>query len=1100
MSIKAPHFIKTTRQKQKIKLTRQQQELVAVPKGPTIQLVKGMAGTGKTTVIKERAIELGKSELVEESIVLVPTRVRGVSLRNKLAESTHVDISLPMVKTWQAVAFEVLKTAHVQKITESTVVKTKLITGPEQDDILAQILQTFSQDDNFAAINWPEGYEEAIVTKTFRDKVRRFFDRCIEHGVNPEKLVEYAKLNENKKQLWQALAQVYKEYLERLATDDKYAGAYTPSQLLRAAVEILKLDQEFRYEMQNRYRHILIDDAHDINSASLELLGLLVTKDTTLLACFNPDVTVEGFRGADPNNFRLYQDLFADKLGLPFEEEILNAAFRFSGEIESVNSKLSDKLPAKDSGERRSGVEFLAKDSGKVKTKVFSSEIAEEYYLTEQLTKLHVKQDVPWSNCAVIVRGYRELNRFKRTLSRADIPLELPSAEVPLKDEAAVWPLLDIFLLAQKATELSKEKTELSKKDIEELSELFQKFLKNVYLNASEVDIRRIKTQLRKKARENMDYSSSDVLLVKALTDPSLFDLDIHKTKKDAEKLSGCKKKLAKFYVMLDAAQKARNAIELSVNGALWEVWEASDKADTWKYEALSGGEDSGVADHYLDSVVALFSIAQRYSANRGSRIDDFISYMNSQEIPEDSIAKRSMSKDLGVVLLTPAGAMGREFDYVFLPALQEGSWPATMLAQDLLGQDELVSTVTGNALLSYKEKRDDTYRDELRLFLAALSRGKKLVSLTAVSTEEHQVSSLLFQVSGILKQETEVEKIKVPKPFNAKTMVIELRQVLEDPDTSEKAQTRKTEAVRLLTELAKRNIPGANPAQWWGYLGISSNKPFYAETDEIRVSPSKIEQIHDCPLCWLVDRVGGSASSDDKRNLGNLAHAIAQDINEPEEAVTSKLEELRTELKLQLNNRWHELGRTESWAEKKELERAEKMMDFHVDYVKQMMKEQRKLLRREEPFEAKIADKVILHGKVDRLERDPDGKLVVVDLKTGQNAPSKADIEEHQQLLGYQLAVEKSGFKEKLGSKTGGAAIAQIGSKNVKLPRVFQEPLSDDKKAEFTSRVIEAAKLMRGPNFIARHDLNANNYSRSYPCNVPEVCPLCLGKQVTEL
>ncbi|MFT4245037.1 MAG: ATP-dependent DNA helicase [Micrococcaceae bacterium] len=1100
MSIKAPHFIKPERQDQKIKLTKQQQKLVLIPEKPTIQLVKGIAGTGKTTIINERAIELGKAGKVEETIVLVPTRVRGVSLRNKLAESTHVDISLPMVKTWQAVAFEVLKTSHVQKIAESKAVKTKLITGPEQDIILAEILQTFSEDDTFGVISWPEGYEDAIATKTFRDKVRRFFDRCIEHGVNSTKLVEYAKSNENKKQLWEALAQVYKEYLERLANDDKYAGAYTPSQLLRAAVEVLKLDQEFRYEMQNRYRNILIDDAHDINSASLELLELLVTKDTNLLACFNPDVTVEGFRGAYPNNFRIYRDLFADELKLPFAEETLNTAFRFSGEIELVNSKLSDKLPAQDSGARRSEVKFLAKDLGKIKTKVFSSEIAEEHYLTEQLTKLHVKQNVPWSNCGVIVRDYRELNRFKRTLSRADIPLELPQAEVPLKAEAAVWPLLDIFLLAQKATELSDKELELPENEIEELSELIQKFLKNVYINASEVDIRRMKTQLRKKSRENTDYSSSDILLVKALIDPSLFDLDLHKTKKNDEKFSGRKKKLTRFYAMLDAAQKARADKELSINSALWEVWEASKKAKAWKDDALNGGEDSGIADYYLDSVVALFSIAQRHSANEKLRIDDFITYMNGQEIPEDSIAKRSMTKDLGVALLTPAGVMGREFDYVFLPALQEGRWPATMLAQDLLGQDELVSAVTGNDLLSYKEKRDDTYRDELRLFLAALSRAKKLVSLTAVSTEEHQVSSLLFQVSGILKQETAVEKIKVPKPLNAKTMVIELRQVLEDPDTSEKVQVRKAEAIRLLTELTKRNIPGADPAQWWGYMDISSNKPFYAETDEIRVSPSKIEQIHDCPLCWLVDRVGGTASSDDKRNLGNLAHAITQDINEPEENVTSKLEELRTELKLHLNNRWHELGRTESWAEQKELERAEKMMDFYVDYVKQMMKEQRKLLRREEPFEAKIADKVILHGKVDRLERDAAGKLVVVDLKTGKNAPSKADTEEHQQLLGYQLAVEKGGFKESLGNETGGAAIAQIGSKNVKLPRVFQESLSDDKKAEFTERVIEAAKLMRGPNFEARHDLNANNYNRNYPCDVSEVCPLCLGKQVTEL
>jgi RecB family exonuclease len=61
----------------------------------------------------------------------------------------------------------------------------------------------------------------------------------------------------------------------------------------------------------------------------------------------------------------------------------------------------------------------------------------------------------------------------------------------------------------------------------------------------------------------------------------------------------------------------------------------------------------------------------------------------------------------------------------------------------------------------------------------------------------------------------------------------------------------------------------------------------------------------------------------------------------------------------------------------------------------------------------------VRLEGRADRLDRAPDGSLVVVDFKTGATVPSKASVAENAQLAVYQLAIEL-GAADGIGSEPG--------------------------------------------------------------------------------
>ena len=68
----------------------------------------------------------------------------------------------------------------------------------------------------------------------------------------------------------------------------------------------------------------------------------------------------------------------------------------------------------------------------------------------------------------------------------------------------------------------------------------------------------------------------------------------------------------------------------------------------------------------------------------------------------------------------------------------------------------------------------------------------------------------------------------------------------------------------------------------------------------------------------------------------------------------------------------------------------------------------------------------VRVRGRVDRLERDAEGRLVVVDVKTGKSPVTKDDAQRHAQLAFYQLAIAEGVLGE--DDKPGGGRLVYIG------------------------------------------------------------------------
>jgi RecB family exonuclease len=279
--------------------------------------------------------------------------------------------------------------------------------------------------------------------------------------------------------------------------------------------------------------------------------------------------------------------------------------------------------------------------------------------------------------------------------------------------------------------------------------------------------------------------------------------------------------------------------------------------------------------------------------------------------------------------------------------------------------------------------------------------------------------------------------------------------------------------------------VPGADPDDWYGLPELSTAAPLRAEGEPVSVSPSKVEQYRRCALRWLLETAGGSPPTAVAQAVGTLVHELA------EEAPDGDLPRLR-EL---LDARIARLGLADGWVGARERERARSMVRKLAEYVAGIAS-RRELVAVEQDVQV-VVGRAEIRGQVDRLERDADGRLVVVDLKTGRSSPASAELARHAQLGVYQLAVEAGGFDAVApgAREAGGAELVQLGTGTKTVGVQAQPALAADEDPHWARGLVEsAADGMAGECFPAA----GNPHCRV--CAVKRACPLQPeGRQVGE-
>ncbi|ALE92774.1 DNA helicase UvrD [Arthrobacter alpinus] len=1077
-------------------LSPDQQAVVELTPGTGPALIWGAPGTGKSTVLVEAAVKRIEHDGVDPAgaLLLAPSRLAAARLRNGFSARLTRSLSTSPARTWSSYAFDLLRRAKVEGRMPYIEGPPRLMSGPEQDLTIKDLLAGHKLGLGTPP-PWPADLVDALETRGFRQELRQLFDRVIEYDLAPEGLAALGR--ENHRPDWVAAASLYQEY--RDVVDWGKSGSFDPAGIITAAATMLRNDEEFLEQERSRLSLILVDDIQEANRSVHELL-VLVGGGKDILVTASPDTVVQGFRGARPDLVGTLRESLATEHAA-VQEFSLSTSHRMTPEVAKAWTAVAERIsqtrgghkarvlhwpagsvrqaapsPAPHTGERAQ----MGGPASYVSAHVVASEVHELRLVAERILHLQHLAGHSLSEIAVIVRTGSALAELQRYLSGQGIPVKVPVAENPVRDEPAARPLLEAFRVALDPGALD--------------AELVVSLLTSRLGRSTALHLRRLRQALRQQELNSGGGRASDELLVEALGDSSKL-----------APLGWEARNALRIASMLAAGKTAVAEPGANAETVLWALWEASECSGTWESQALRGGPTGIRADRDLDAVMALFQTAERYVDQLpGSSPQQFLDYLLSQELPMDTLAARAQRSD-AVEILTPASAAGREWPVVIVAGLQEGVWPNTRLRGELLGSQFLVDVLERGTLAARQidpatRMRDIRY-DELRSFAAAMSRASRQLILTAASGHDLQPSQFIDLAAPYIpvtdsggESQYPVRPVEqVPRPMTLRSLVAELRQ--------ESEMHAELEAARMLALLAFNEVPGAAPEQWWGLLPLSTDAPIVPAGDVVTVSPSKVEAVLKSPLNWFVKAAGGEATTDFARSLGTLIHAIAQDI--PNGAGHEYLAELK--------KRWPSLGMGDSWEGQKDYERAQEMLRKLAQYVVDARQQGRTLIGVELDFEVDLPlgegdegpSVARLRGQVDRLEADANGNLVIVDLKTGRNKPSKAELAKHLQLGAYQAAVLAGAFTAAAAAAgfpqagPGGAALLPLGDSTKSVTTQDQAALHPGEDDWATPEVLKAAQLMAQAMFPARHGAD---WTERSGCPLPIICPLCReGKQITE-
>ncbi|HCG56738.1 MULTISPECIES: PD-(D/E)XK nuclease family protein [Brevibacterium] len=1071
--------------------------------------VVGRPGTGKTTMLESVYAQLMSAVSPAAVLVLTPNRDHADVLRNRLAVPKDAVLASAPARSISSFAYGIARAAHTTQTGDDL----EFISGADQDVFLADLLAGHELGHGRGPV-WPaEITAEVRSTSAFRTEVRDFLNRVMEFdfgvrvpapaaGGGPDRAPEFVfdfgrsvldrALERHHDPRWEAVAQVLDEYLDIMSMPG-YGGTDSATVLARAAFEVLREPAEVTAGRAWTFAPdvvpavVLADGVQDFPAASWGLLEQLRERGSALALFGSPETVTGRFHGADASIIdRSAADDSFTTVVLPEVKstgsDILDVSDDFGRRIttrwglhhmprlssgpdisddSSAVADVSDEAAAQAADD--SVFTSVRHVPETVETHVFEGAASSYRYLARRVTNF-VEDGHAWSDVAVLCRNTSTARVVANELSASGVATA--NIMQPLSIDPATAPLLELL---SRTPDFA---------DDESIAAQALALAGSVYVRLDPVQIRRFKRVVRKK----FPAPNSSTSLAQAL-----------RSDVDGSSPTG----LTTISRMLRAAAEVRS---VDPHQALWMIWEASGVAEKWQSEALRDPES--VANSHLDSVLRLFTLAQKISDRGGFTARSFAGIVAEQDIAQDSLAARAGTDD-HVQVGTPSSLAHLRVPLVIIAEVNEGVWPNPKIRGGILGLDDLSAVLATGETASgdpgyHSHAKRKNLREEGELFYTALTRAEEHVIVTAISDAESNPSPFFDVIAARTAKGTEDadsyaithEDELLPLSLAEMAAHTRARLLRAAADPGQKTPVEDLENVQdwaqLMAALTATSTTVEPPEQWRETEDITSSEPLFTSEDTVRVSPSQVETFTDCSLRWFLTRNGGDRPSSMAQSLGTIIHAAAENFpTGPTSAIREYVDTEFTTLEFDAE-----------WERDREHTLAMKMADRLGEYIKTAPGEP--LGVEAQVYATGVDDKGQewkVTGRVDRLEQTHDG-IRIVDFKTGKNVVKGQEMPRHAQLGVYQEAINSGtitiGEDQIIDAKAYGAELVFL--RNSKQTTREQSALEIDEDPGWARDLINVVSDgMRAAEFPARVEPQ-----KCLSCPVRTSCP-AIGPQTLE-
>jgi ATP-dependent DNA helicase UvrD/PcrA len=403
-----------------LKLNDAQRRAIDHGDGPL--LVIAGAGTGKTRVITERIRHLLESDPSlggENILALTYTKKAAGEMKSRIVKTCGERGRDVTIETFHA---------FCEKILKENGAKYAVLEDVDHWILLRR---------NMARLKL-EKFRRLAEPGQFLGDFLKFFSRCQDELVSSDDFQSFADELEADLAADRKLVDddTFAERVENVALQKELARAYKVSEeilreknfysfgaLITRTIELVRNDQTLREKLQQRFRHILVDEFQDTNIAQLELLHLLTAEPRNIVAVGDNDQAIYRFRGASFGSFKLFLERFAGwKTGRDSSKYrvTLTENYRSTPNILRVatqviaQNEVSSDFPNK-------VLSATHAEGERIRIAELSNEDEEAVWVAGELERLH-RAGTPWRDFAILYRQHNHRDRLAKELAERNIP------------------------------------------------------------------------------------------------------------------------------------------------------------------------------------------------------------------------------------------------------------------------------------------------------------------------------------------------------------------------------------------------------------------------------------------------------------------------------------------------------------------------------------------------------------------------------------------------------------------------------------------------------------------------------------------------------
>lgn len=417
------------------------------------------------------------------------------------------------------------------------------------------------------------------------------------------------------------LVELYEAYQKELQSKKLYDF----SDMILTVLERLRTDENFKFDLQEQYQYILVDEHQDTNEGQNELIELLtdaehLNKRPNIFTVGDEKQSIYRFQGASEQTFKHFNSLYEDINHISLKENYRSTKNILSASHSVILHSLEDAVE----------LNSHSKENEPITIGGFSNYKFELLYIADQIQD-QIKNGVSPESIAVLYRANKHLTDIKQALSHKQVPFSVYSKNSIFEDVD----ISNIIVLLRVIIDPFDE-------------ESLGKALFINFLGINGYDAFKIlngRTQYLKQGKKLLDI----------ISDTQILD-ELQVQNKDS---------------ILHFSKVITEAIIVSKNEHILEFL----KNFLMNVGYISYMLSSELSQDKMLKLDKLFDEIKKQDAKEKFGILDFISLIDSYHAYHIDIESSNPELKMGVQLMTVHGSKGKEFEYVYIINTTRSNW-----------------------------------------------------------------------------------------------------------------------------------------------------------------------------------------------------------------------------------------------------------------------------------------------------------------------------------------------------------------------------------------------------------------------------------------